>query len=244
MTNNSLPFGYEKLKAEKPYIRISKLPDGEHRFRIVQRPIAGWIDWANNKPLRFRPENKPVAPQDPTKKVKSFWVLHVWDYAQDGLFIMEITQVGIIKALESYALNEDWGDLTTYDFKIKKEGSGMDTEYTVIPVPHKAMSAKINAALEGTKIRLEALYEGKDPWTDLDEVDELRSGLSLTDEQEAKLDAMLLLVKAKDIDKIVTSLGIETIYDIPPKEFERTMKYFETLLKSRQEKDNESESVA
>ncbi len=52
-----LPIGFEKLRTEKPYINISKLTEGEHRYRIVGRPIAGWVDWKDKKPYRFKPEN-------------------------------------------------------------------------------------------------------------------------------------------------------------------------------------------
>ena len=61
------------------------------------------------------------------------------------------------------------GDLTNYDFKgVKKTGSGMETNYSVIPIPPESLSETIKEALECSKVRLEALYEGKDPWTDLE----------------------------------------------------------------------------
>lgn len=170
MSNNSLPFGFDQLKTEKPYINLGKLSEGEHKFRIVQRPIAGWIDWLDRKPHRFRPENKPKTPFDPARPVKPFWAVHVWDYQKEGLFVMEITQNGIRRALEMLALNEDWGDLTSFDFKIKKEGVGIDTSYSVIPIPPRPISEAIKKELQRTKIRLEALYEGKDPWSDLDDL--------------------------------------------------------------------------
>jgi hypothetical protein len=243
MTNNSLPIGYDELRTSKPYVSFKRMTDGEHKFRIVDRPIAGWIDWKDKKPYRFRPENKPKKSFDPTKPIRAFWAMHVWDYEKEGLFVMELTQQSIIKALENLALNEEWGDITTFDFKIKKETAEI-VKYGVMPVPHKPLTQSIKDALATAPVRLEALYEGKDPWTDLEETEELKSGSSLTDEQEAKLDAMLWQVKAKDIDKITASLGIDTIYDIPAKEFDRAMKWFETVLKARQGGANESESVA
>ena len=47
-----LPEGFETLATEKSYINLSKLPEGEYRFRIVKRPIGGWIDWKDKKPYR------------------------------------------------------------------------------------------------------------------------------------------------------------------------------------------------
>jgi hypothetical protein len=248
-TNNSLPIGFDKLKTEKPYINLGKLAEGEHRFRIVQRPIAGWIDWKDRKPYRFKPEEKPKAPFDASKPVKPFWAIHVWDYAKEGLFIMEITQNSIRKALEMLALNEDWGDLTTFDFKIKKEGSGIDTAYSVIPIPPKPMSAAIKDSLETSKIRLEALYEGKDPWSDLEEIVNvnLDTGevISLSEEQTAKLDLLLVQIKDKGyLKKLNERLKVGSIYDMDPKHWERVIKELENKTKENKENSHESTRVA
>lgn len=235
--NNSLPIGYDKIKDEKPYLKLSKLPQGEYRFRIVQRPIAGWIDWLDNKPHRFRPESKPASSFDPEKKIRSFWVLHVWDYAQEGLYVMEITQIGIIKALENYALNEDWGDLTSFDFKIKKEGTGMDTEYTVIPVPHKAMSPTIKNAVSSTKIRLEALYEGKDPWKDLEPTTNIDPSkhTMLSDHQVYTIQGLIEDIADDDyIAKLMTYMEVEDLTNIAPKDYDRTIRSMQAKLKERE----------
>jgi hypothetical protein len=241
MTNNSLPIGFEKLKTEKPYVKISKLSDGEHKFRIVSRPIAGWIDWLDNKPYRYRPDAKPGHSFDPSKKIKSFWVLHVWDYTQEGLYVMEITQIGVIKALENYALNEDWGDLTSFDFKIKKEGSGMDTEYTVIPVPHKPISDKIKKAIASTKIRLEALYEGKDPWTDLEETASVATPKreELTKEQVGILDEYLEKIDDMDyLDELCEFLKVDALQAMNPTDFDRTIRSMKAKIKEQSNESN------
>lgn len=159
-----LPLGYEELQTSNNYISLSKLPEGEHRFRIVQRPIAGWVDWKEKKPYRYRPNARPSSSFDPEKPMKPFWACYVWDYSRDGLFMVEVTQSSILKALTQYAKDEEWGDFTTYDIKIIKEGSGMETKYHVSPVPHKPMRDDILKALKATPINLEALYDGKDPW--------------------------------------------------------------------------------
>lgn len=239
-TNNYLPDGFEKLKTEKPYINLSKLPEGEHRFRIVQRPIGGWIDWKDKKPYRFKPECKPKAPYDAAKPIKPFWAVHVWDYSKEALFVMEITQNSIRQALETLALDEEWGDLTTFDFKIKKEGSGIDTEYNVIAVPHKPMSREILAAIAMTKIRLEALYEGKDPWKDLEETCEFNSDTGeltspeISVEEADELDRLSLETENSHIEKIKNMFKISSIRDVPKKEFDRTVRYLKQSIINRE----------
>lgn len=161
-----LPQGFEELKTDKSYINLSKLPEGEHKFRIVMKPICGWEDWKDNKPYRFRPEEKPSSSFDPNKPAKGFWSCYVWDYAREGLFIMNVTQIAIIKTLVSLAKDEDWGDFTQYDIKITKEGNSQQTKYIVNPVPHKPLNEKIKQALEARPVNLEALFDGGDPWSD------------------------------------------------------------------------------
>jgi hypothetical protein len=89
---NFLPEGYETLKTEKKYMRPAQLKDGENRIRIVCRPIAGWIDWKDKKPYRYRPSAKPKFSFDPKEPINAFWSLYVWDYARADLFILEVTQ--------------------------------------------------------------------------------------------------------------------------------------------------------
>jgi hypothetical protein len=163
-----LPEGFEALAIEKSYVNLSKLPEGEFKFRIVKRPIGGWIDWNEKKPFRYKPDQKPSRSFDEEKPMKPFWVCYVWDYQKEGLFILDINQVSIIKSLTDLGKDEDWGDFTTYDIKIKKQGSGKETKYSVNPVPHKPISEAIKKTVVEKPVRLEALYEGKDPWQDLE----------------------------------------------------------------------------
>lgn len=164
---NFLPNGYELLKIEKPYWKMSQLKVGDNRMRIMMQAVAGWEDWKDKKPLRFRPENKPSKSIHPDKPIKPFWACYVWDYAREALFILEIVQTSLIRALTLIGQDEDWGDFTKYDIKINKQGSGETTKYTLTPLPHKPLTAKMEEALRECPVRLEALYESGDPWTDL-----------------------------------------------------------------------------
>lgn len=156
---------FDGLVAEKRYM---KLKEGETKFRIVQNPISGWLDWKDKKPYRYKLDQKPSSSFDPETPMKAFLGCYVWDYEKNALFILEITQVSILKALKGFCESEDWGDLTGYDIKVKRTGSGNTTKYFVEPVPPKPMGGKVLEALEASPVRLEALYEGKDPWSDLE----------------------------------------------------------------------------
>lgn len=53
--------------------------------------------------------------------------------------------------------DEDWGDVTKYDVSIKREGSRMDTKYTV--VPNQKSPADKDALAEAEKIELVKLVD-------------------------------------------------------------------------------------
>lgn len=162
MTTDFLPQGYEAPSSSGGYM---KFKDGENRFRILSRPIIGWEDWKDKKPLRFRLDKKPAAPIDPKKAIKHFWAFVVWNVTEERIQILEITQVTIQSAIQNLTKDEDWGNPFEYDIKVKRSGSGMETEYTVNPAPKSKVSQEVKDALAkmGT-INLEALYDGGDPF--------------------------------------------------------------------------------
>lgn len=162
MTTDFLPEGYEAPKGSEGYM---KFKDGENRFRILSRPILGWLDWKDKKPLRFRLNAKPEKPVDPKQAIKHFWAFVVWNAAEAKVQILEITQVTIQAAIQSLSKDDDWGNPFEYDIKVKRSGSGLETEYSVNPAPKSKLSDEAKSALERMgKINLDALYEGGDPF--------------------------------------------------------------------------------
>jgi hypothetical protein len=160
MSGDFMPEGYE-VPSSSNYL---KLQPGDNKFRIVSKPIIGWLDWEDKKPLRFHMQNKPQSSIDPAKPIKHFWAMSVWDYKSNKVSILEITQKTIQTAIEGLARNTDWGSPLNYDLTINKSGSGMDTEYAVIPIPPKPLPEEIQTVVIGTQVNLEALFEGKDPF--------------------------------------------------------------------------------
>lgn len=160
-SNDFLPADYEQPKSSGNYMKFQQ---GENKLRILSKPIIGWIDWKDKKPFRFKMKDKPAAPLDPTKKIKHFWAFIVWDYQENQISILEITQSSIQTAIGSYSKDADWGSPFNYDIKIVRSGDGMETEYIISPVPHKPVSPEIIKAYADKPCNLEALFEGKDPF--------------------------------------------------------------------------------
>jgi hypothetical protein len=60
--------------------------------------------------------------------------------------------------------NEDWGDPKGYDMTITKTGEDLETKYTVQPSPHRELTEEEKELIGETKVVLEALFEGEDPF--------------------------------------------------------------------------------
>lgn len=163
MTDNFLPSDYSAPAGSSNYMKLLK---GENRFRIMGKPIVGYEDWtADKKPVRFRMADKPTKPITPTGKIRHFWAFPVWDYTDSRIKILEITQSTIQSAIQSLSQDADWGSPFGYDIKVIRTGDGMETEYTINPVPHKEAPQEAKDAFKATPIHLEALYDSEDPFS-------------------------------------------------------------------------------
>jgi len=101
-----LPDGYEAPQGGSSYL---KLQQGENKLRILSKPIIGWLDWKDKVPHRFGFKQKPEKPFDPSKPIKHFWAMIVFDYSDSQVKVLEITQQTIQKTIQDLAANEDWG---------------------------------------------------------------------------------------------------------------------------------------
>lgn len=161
-----LPKDYKAPKSTNNY---AKLVEGANRFRILSAPILGWEDWLNNKPIRFRYEDKPAKPMDPKKPVRHFWSMIVWNYQDESIQVLHVTQATIRNNIEALTLDEDWGLPYGYDIKITKTGEKTDTEYLINPLPHKPIDPAIIKAFKDKPCNLDAMYTNEDPFGKYDE---------------------------------------------------------------------------
>jgi len=159
-----LPEGYEVPTSSTGYMKLSQ---GENKFRILSSAMLGVEIWTtDNKPVRFRPDEKfPMKPEY-RDSPKHFWAFIVWNYKEERLQILELTQKTIMNAINSLTRNQKWGSPFDYDLVVSREGEGLETTYTVAPDPKEALDAEIKEQYESTKdsINIEALYDGEDPF--------------------------------------------------------------------------------
>jgi hypothetical protein len=163
-TTGFLPAEYEVPQAGGHYM---KLKQGDNTFRILSSALLGYLDWKDNKPVRYpyTPDKKPK-PFDPKRSVKHFWAFPVWNYKENAVQILEITQSGIQNDIYGLAHDEAWGSPLGYDICIKKQGEGLDTVYNTIARPPKPLAPEIKKAFAETPIDLSQLLKGGDPFGD------------------------------------------------------------------------------
>lgn len=188
--NDFLPKDYDVPVKPGKYM---KFQDGENRFRILSTPIMGWEWWTDAdgvvkaKGDKIRKGDIPVRVhmagpviESAAETAKHFWAMKVWNYKEEMIQVLQITQASIQKPIKSYANDEDWGSPLGYDIVVSKSGEGLDTEYQVKAKPAKVLDERIKYASEEVKVNLGALYASKDPFAETDEtvpVDDIDKGI-------------------------------------------------------------------
>lgn len=160
-SNDFLPADYSQPNASENYMKFQK---GENKFRILGKPIMGWQDWEEKKPLRFPMNQKPQKSIDPKQPVKHFWAFPVFNYSETKVQILEVTQATVQAAITALSKDSDWGSVYDYDIKVTKTGEGMGTEYNTTPSPKKPLPEEIKAEYASKNINLNALFENGDPF--------------------------------------------------------------------------------
>jgi hypothetical protein len=173
--NDFLPQGYETPETPSHYM---ELEEGQNSFRILSHAIIGyewWVDAAENgrKPIRVRtadevPEEVKHATEN-RARAKHFWAFPVYNYHTKSIQVLEIKQHTIMRALEAFVKNPKWGNPQRYDLMIEKVKTGhrdWDVEYHVIPEPPSPIDPGIAELATQVPVRLEALYDGADPFAE------------------------------------------------------------------------------
>lgn len=164
--NDFLPASYEVPSTKGNYM---KFKNGANRFRILSSPILGYEYWieddkGNRKPVRKHTAEEISLNDVEGENVKHFWAMPVWNYDEERVQILEITQKGIQRSLRALAKDEDWGSPLGYDIVVTRSGEKLETEYSLQPKPAKPVDKKITTKYHKMTINLEALYSGDDPF--------------------------------------------------------------------------------
>jgi hypothetical protein len=159
---NFLPDGYEPPKTTSENY-MKKFP-GENKIRILTSPVMGWEDWDDKTPLRYRYNDKPETVLS-DQGIKHFWAFVVFNYAQERIQILNVTQAQIQNGISKLCSDSEWGSPFGYDIKIIQSGEKKNTKYDVNPCPHKPIAEYILEQFEAKPCQLEALFANDDPFS-------------------------------------------------------------------------------
>ena len=158
------PTGYKPPSSGGKYFRPS---DGESRIRIVSSSfIQGNEAWEDSTDGKKRPVRCPLGEIIPgaVRDQKEFWAFGVLDYCDLAVKVWVITQRGIQQDLDGLMDDPDWGALNAFDLKIRRQGKGLNTDYSVTPSPKAPLSAESRRIVEESPVNLEALFSNEDPF--------------------------------------------------------------------------------
>jgi len=161
--NNFFPSSEYKMPSTNNYM---KFVEGPNPFRVLSHAIVGYEYFTfENKPVRQK-ENFDSIPSDIKKdgSINHFWAFAVWNYNEQRIQVLELTQKTVMNPMQAYIKNPKWGDPKKYDFVVNRKGSGMETDYSVITEPHSDLDVNILDKAKKMKLNLEAMFVGEDPF--------------------------------------------------------------------------------
>jgi len=146
-----------------------KFEKGSNTFRIISKPIAGWVDWIEDEDENRKPVRTPLSEGEPEatdedQKPRKFIAFAVIDRADGLVKILELTQQSIIKGIKTLSDNPVWGNPFSYDINVEKTGEKLKTKYSVTPSPKKSLSKSEIADAQERPCNLEKLMDGENPW--------------------------------------------------------------------------------
>lgn len=150
--------------------RYTKIKEGETvKLRVISATITeGFQRWTDdNKPIRWRKSEGEPKRSDWKQegKAKYFWVLVVYNYNSGQIEVWEITQSSIRESIASLVKAEEYGHPKGYDIKVSRSGTGLDTTYSVVPLPPKDLVQDILVKITTELLpNLDALFTGDDPF--------------------------------------------------------------------------------
>ncbi len=181
VTINFFEEGHEIPEKRNQFMRFQQ---GTNKLRFIGNPISGFLFFGKVeredgtetvKPYRRRESEGEFSIEEMINreaKIKSdgeieeqkYFVMGlVYNYQKQKLQVLEITQKSILKALKSYINNEEYGHPSGYDITVSKEGEGLNTDYTVVASPPKAVSEEVEDLAGEVSCNLEKVFEGEYP---------------------------------------------------------------------------------
>lgn len=172
--NEFLPQGY-KEPSESNYMSFL---DGENTFRILGSATLGWEYWTEvfedgeKKQRSHRVKTEAEIPMDEVVLNKFgnlaytfFWIFPVYNFVDERLQLLQVTQKSIRDQMLGYIKNPKWGDPKEYSFVVTRLKESGKTKYSTIAEPKEPLDTEILKKYERMHIDMSAWMAGKDPFS-------------------------------------------------------------------------------
>lgn len=134
-------------------------------FRFLEEPTADDIEDEMGEGFQRR-QNRDGTGFEPAKFAIA---VPVFNYENESVGILSLSQKSLIRAIDEVSQSEDYATLTDWDFSISREGTGLSTEYSLLPLPPKTDRKEIKAlykkSIDGG-FDITALIRGDNPFSD------------------------------------------------------------------------------
>lgn len=147
-------FDLPQQNSNKKY-NYFKIPNGESRLRIVGKPIAGHVKWADGKSVKVH--FNPQLMSDPDFKL--IWTFPIYDFSSERVIVWEVRQRSIMAAIKELNDSTEWPQLTEFDIKVTKTGENLETKYVVTPCPPSPTNPEILAKVTEANLDLNKMFE-------------------------------------------------------------------------------------
>ena len=132
-------------------------------FRFPEEPTAEDVEAEMGNEYSRR-QNRDGTGFEPAK----FGIaVPVFNYENESIGILSLSQKSLIRAIDEVSQSEDYATLTDWDFSISREGTGLNTEYSLLPLPPKADRKEIASLYEKSILagfNINKLISGENPF--------------------------------------------------------------------------------
>ena len=164
--------------------KYMKFSEGANKFRALDDAVIGveyWTKEGEKKiPHRVEPgTNIPMREvainQYGNKSVAFFIAFPVWNYKSETVQILVVKQKGVMESINNLAQDMEWGDPQDYDITVTQVKENGKIKYpSTTPSPKKPLTSQQKEAFKNTPVNMEAWMEGKDPFGEDIDPDEVK----------------------------------------------------------------------
>jgi|DEB0MinimDraft_10_1074344.scaffolds.fasta_scaffold34109_3 hypothetical protein len=170
-----LPDDYKAPTSGQDFFNPSRIEEGQSakirvlgNFKLPKTGVFGWSSWEKTADknvchrVEYTAEAKAQLLSKGYDEPKHFWALLCYNWEEMRPQVLEITQKTLQKELIKNFEDEDLGSPQSYDIKIKKTGSGINTKYEVVTLPKSKLPEEVIEQINSSAFNVSNLLTGEE----------------------------------------------------------------------------------